>query len=192
MRCASTTSSWSGRNVSSPTCNVTLSTSSAARRSGVKCRPAVGAAAEPALTRIDGLVALGVAERLGDVRRQRHRPVRLPRRAARASDRRPDARAARPHRDGRRRAASASGAQAPPRHRRRPARAAAPRRADARSGCAPGRPACRSRPRGRRSAPGSSRNTWCDTSPVARRKTSSRDSSRRAAGCCAISSSGRS
>ena len=36
-----------GRNVSSPTCSVTRSTSSRASSSGVKCSPAVGAAAEP-------------------------------------------------------------------------------------------------------------------------------------------------
>ena len=43
----------------------------------MKCRPAVGAAAEPASSRVDGLVALGIRERRGDVRRQRRVAVRL-------------------------------------------------------------------------------------------------------------------
>ena len=86
----------SGRNVSRPTCSVTRSTSSRASSSGVKCSPAVGAAAEPASSRVDRLVALGVGERLGDVRRQRRlaRPARRraagasgPRRGARELDR---------------------------------------------------------------------------------------------------------
>ena len=37
----------------------------------MKWRPAVGAAAEPGLARVDRLVAGGIAERLRDVRRQR-------------------------------------------------------------------------------------------------------------------------
>ena len=67
----------SGRNVSSPTCSVTRSTSSRASSSGVKWSPAVGAAAEPGGRRVDRLVPLGVAERLGDVRRQRRLARRL-------------------------------------------------------------------------------------------------------------------
>ena len=48
----------SGRNVSSPTCSVTRSTvERAPSSSGVKCRPAVGAAAEPGSRGVDRLVA---------------------------------------------------------------------------------------------------------------------------------------
>ena len=43
----------------------------------MKCSPAVGAAADPRPLRIDRLVTLGVAERLRDVRRQRHGAVRF-------------------------------------------------------------------------------------------------------------------
>ena len=44
----------------------------------MKWSPAVGAAAEPASLGVDGLVALGIGERLVDVRRQRHLAGRLP------------------------------------------------------------------------------------------------------------------
>ena len=103
--------------MSSPTCSVTRSTSRRASSSGVKWRPAVGAAAEPGLARVDRLVALGVVQRLGDVRRQRRlaraarRPAEGasgPRRAARGA--RP-ARVARPRR--RRRVGRASASQTP-------------------------------------------------------------------------------
>ena len=106
-------------------------------RSGVKWSPAVGAAAEPLLARVDGLVALGVVERACDVRRERRRPPAR-RRAGRASGPRRGARAARLPVAARRRAAAASAARAPP---TRPvaerARPAAPRHAAARSGSAP-------------------------------------------------------
>ena len=99
-------------------------------RPGVKCRPAVGAAAEPALARVDRLVALGVRERLGDVRRQRRRsPARLavepnpPAPLAEMLER------ARPPVAVARRAAAASAARAPPtrRPRRRSRSSTSPR-----------------------------------------------------------------
>ena len=122
-----------------------------------------------ALARIDRLVALRVAERLGDVRRQRHVTVRLALRAARASVPRPDARAARPRRGGRRHAACRVG------------RASASQTSP--STCSSSSTSPRGRSIGMRAGttrvsfttasastrPGSSRNTWCDTSPVARR-----------------------
>ncbi len=63
--------------MSRPTWSVTRSTSSLARSSGVKWSPAVGAAAEPSSLCVDGLVALRVGERLGDVRRERRLTRRL-------------------------------------------------------------------------------------------------------------------
>ena len=45
---------------------------SVASSSAVRCRPAVGAAADPGSPGVDGLVALGTFERRGEVRRQRH------------------------------------------------------------------------------------------------------------------------
>ena len=52
ISCARRSSTLTGRNVSRPTCSVTVASPtpracSAASSSGVKCRPAVGAAAEP-------------------------------------------------------------------------------------------------------------------------------------------------
>ncbi len=79
-RCAASprpaTPSCSGLNVPRPTCSVTLSTvtppsASAASSAGVKCSPAVGAAAEPSVPGIGRLVSLRVVERRRDVRRQR-------------------------------------------------------------------------------------------------------------------------
>ena len=78
------------------------------------------------LARVDGLVALGVVERLVDVRRQRRLAVRLAGRGADATGPRRAARAARPGRGAGRRAAAARAGRAPPRGRRRCARRAAP------------------------------------------------------------------
>ena len=93
----------------------------------MKWRPAVGAAAEPGSLGVDGLVALGVVERLRDVRRQRRLAGRLaveadePAPAPEVLDELDGARAAsRPQ-------ALASGGRAPPTGRPRPARGAAPR-----------------------------------------------------------------
>ena len=133
--------------MSRPTCSVTRSTSSCASTLRREMQPGRRRGRRAALARVDRLVALGVAERLRDVRRQRHRSRRL------AVEAHPPAPLAQMLEQLdrsvplARRAACASGAPAPPRCRRRPARGAAPRRADARSGSAPGRPACRSRPR---------------------------------------------
>ena len=45
---------------------------SVASSSAVRCRPAVGAAADPGVSRVDGLVPLGPIERRVEVRRQGH------------------------------------------------------------------------------------------------------------------------
>ena len=147
-RCSARSSTATGRNVSSPTCSVTRSTSSRASSSGVKCRPAVGAAAEPASPRVDRLVPLGIGERLGDVRRQRRLARRLaleanaPAPLAEVLEQLDGAVAAGPACS--RRVGRASASQT---RRRRSARAAGPRPSAARSGSAPGRRACRSRRR---------------------------------------------
>ena len=132
-----------GRNVSRPTWSVTRSTS----RAGEQLRREVQAGGRrrgrAGVARVDRLVAPGIGERLGDVRRQRRLAVRLavepqpPAAFAEMLEQLDRAVArARP-------SAAASDAPAPPRGRRRCARAAAPRRAASRSGSAPARRACR-------------------------------------------------
>ncbi len=122
----------SGRNVSSPTWSVMRSWSSAPSSSGVKCRPAVGAAAEPASSCVHGLVALGVVGSFVDVRRKGH----LPRGLAREADDAISHHRARPRA---RRACRPS--------RRGPA-GARPPAAAVRAGRAPPRPRLRAPPRG--------------------------------------------
>ena len=91
----------------------------------------------PGLVRVHRLVALGIGERLGDVRRQRHLARRLavqphaPAALAEVLEQLDRPVVAGPP------AAAASAARAPPTRRRRAARAAAPRRAARRSGSAP-------------------------------------------------------
>ena len=158
------------RNVSMPTSSSTAVTArrpcprSACMSSGVKCSPAVGAAARMRLGhRVDRLVLLGIALVLGDVGRQRHMalPRGSPRRACATRPlrgRRPAARSAPAGRRGCPRRKSANlGLSARPRQRSR-ARAAPPARysidgaglAEALPGLHRGRPI--RGPRGRRSS----------------------------------------
>ena len=161
----------------------------------MKCRPAVGAAAEPSPFGVHRLVALGIAQRLRDVRRQRRlalgRPVE-PQAPAALSEVLQELD----------RSQTLAGLQ-PPRRTSEPLPLPGPvqRLEQEHLRFAPAGP-LQTEPRrndtrvvdddelAARSSSGRSRKRRCRTSPVDRCNTSSLDSSRRVAGCCAISSGG--